>query len=170
MIDRKKSGTGELSTVKYLGNKKQMIEIKNRMIDYNSDLSRDTSTYEQYYVDYMNKLTQGTDINTEFNLETRYKSKVIYECEVLHETELKHIENKKICNLMFDSSSSNYKNIQFQALDYKFKYVKYMDKEGKDCFTRFIYFKFKDLVEEIWKMDKFNKIIDEDIEYLNLIK
>lgn len=170
MINRKESGIGELSTVKYLGNKKQMVEIEKRMIEYNSHLSRDTSPYEQYYVDYMDMLTQGADINTEFNLGSRYKSKVIYECEVLHETELKHIENKKISDLMLDLSSSNYKNIQFKTLDYKFKYVKHANNDGNECFARFIYFKFEDLVEEIWKMDKFNKIIDADIEFLNLIK
>ena len=141
-----------------------MNEIKSRIIDYNSYLPRNKSPYEEYYVDYIRMLTEGADINTEFYLGNQHKSRVIYECEILHETELTHVENTKICDVICDSSSSNYKNIQFKAFDYKFKYVKHADNDKNDCFTRFIYFKFEDLVEEIWKMDKFNKIIDEDIE------
>lgn len=180
MIDRRKSRAGSycnedstigtLGTIKYLGNRKQMIEIKNMIVDYNSSLSRDKNVYEQYYVDYIGMLTKGSDINTEFHLGGSYKSRVIYECEILHETELTHIENTKISDIISDSSSSNYENIQFKTLDYKFKYVKHANNDGNECFNRFIYFKFEDLVEEIWKMDKFNKIIDEDIEFLNLVK
>lgn len=166
----KKSKTEELRTVKYLGSKEQMLKIKDRIKKYNRQIPGNKKACEKYYVDYMDKLVNGADITTAFYLDRNNKSRVIYECEVLHETELNHIKNKRICDLIHDLSFIDYDNIQFKYFDYKFKYVKYTDKDGNERFSRFIYFKFKDLVEHIWEMDMFNKHIDEDIEHLKLIK
>lgn len=43
---------------------------------------------------------------------------------------------------MYNFGNSNYDNVYFKSLDYKYKYVKYRDKNGNECFIRFIYFKF----------------------------
>lgn len=167
----KDSKTSALSTVKYLGNKKQIIEIRDKIADYNSCKSSNKNLYNQYYVDYVGKLAEGADISTEFFLDGSYKDRVIYDCEMLHETELTHMKNKWVCDLMRNSGNSNYDNVYFKSLDYKYKYVKYKDKNGNECFARFIYFKFKDLVEEtIGHNSKFDEIISEDVECLKLIK
>lgn len=169
--DRKKnSKQAELKTIKYLGSKEQMLKIKDRIRSYNKRISGNKKECEKYYVNYMDKLAKGADISTEFSLDSKHKARVIYECEALHETELKHIKNKRICDLIDDSSFNDYDNIEFKSFDYKFKYVKYKDKDGNERFCRFIYFKSKDLVEHIWKMDKFNQQIDDNIDYLKLVK
>lgn len=160
----------ELKTIKYLGSKEQMINIMDRIKDYNRHIPRNKELCEKDYVDYMEKLINGVDISTNFNLDNMHKARVIYEGEILYETELNHVINKRICDLICDSSFSDYDNIQFKAFDYKFKYVKYNDEYGNNHFSRFIYFKFEDLVEHIWEMDRFNKHIDEDIDHLKLIR
>lgn len=175
MADRKKilpkhaykkySEIDNLSISRYLGNKQQMIEIKDRILEYKNHLPRYKSLCEQYYVDYIEKLYKGDNIYTEFYLGDSHKSRRIYECEVLHETELTHIENKCLC----DICSNDYNDVQFKSVDYKFIYVKYKNRNEDDCFARFIYFKFKDLVVDYGSNDKKDKIIEENIKFLNLI-
>ncbi|OOM14643.1 hypothetical protein [Clostridium saccharobutylicum] len=167
----KDSKTSALSTVNYLGNGKQIIEIRDKIADYNSCKFSNKNLYNQYYVDYVDKLVEGADTSAEFSLGSTYKDRVIYDCEMLNETELTHMKNKWICDLMHNFGNSNYDNVYFKSLDYKYKYVKYRDKNGNECFTRFIYFKFQDLVEETTGHNsKFDEIISENVEWLKLIK
>lgn len=176
MVDRKKilpkhayekySKTGELTISRYLGNKQQMIEIKDRILEYKKHLPMSKSLCEEYYIDYVEKLYEGANTYTEFYLGDSHKSRRVYECEVLHETELTYMENKCLC----DVCSNDYKDVQFKSIEYKFKYVKYKNKNEEDCFARFIYFKFKDLVADYGSNDKKDKIIKENIKFLNLIK
>ena len=124
------------------------------------------SLCEEYYIDYVEKLCEGANTYTKFYLGDSHKSRRVYECKVLYETELTHMENKCLC----DVCSNDYKDVKVKSVQYKFKYVKYKNKNEEDCFARFIYFKFNDLVADYGCNDKKDKVIKENIKFLNLIK